>query len=242
MPIRRYADLPRHFPSSPAVVNAKTSSLHARRCLILGFLIRFIVVFGLLIFPWPVWNELYGQGFRAVGNAVFAQDNEECVLYLERHRQTKGYSAVDTRIVIANRHLVESNGKGPAALLALNTRSVGWLPTALTAALIVATPVPWRRRCWALLWGVLLIHAFLLFSVAVYIWNESTTVSLVTLLPFWKEIADGLEYTLVTQMGISFSIPVLIWITVLFRRQDVKTFVLKPAREDAKHISNEEKC
>ncbi|HEV3063698.1 MAG TPA: hypothetical protein VGX93_00095 [Chthoniobacterales bacterium] len=42
----------------------------------------------------------------------------------------------------------------------------------------------------------------------------------------WKEIADALEYTLVMQMGISFSIPVLVWIAVLFRRQDVKTFAL----------------
>jgi len=141
------------------------------------------------------------QGFRAVGNAVFARDNEKCVLYFEGHRQTQGLSAVDTRIIIGNRHLVDNNGKGPAAFLMLNSRSVGWLPTALTVALIVATPVPWRRRCWALLWGVLLINAFVLFSVAVYIWNESTTVSLLTLSPFWKEIADALEYTLVTQMG-----------------------------------------
>jgi hypothetical protein len=201
------------------------------RSLILGFLIRFVVVFGLLIFPSPTWNKLYGRGFRAVGNAVFARDDEKCVLYFEGHRQSQGFSAVDTRIMIGNRHLVDSNGKGLGALLVLNTRSVGWLPTALTVALIVATPVPWRRRCWALLWGMLLIHSFVLFSVAVYIWNESTTVSLVTLSPFWKEIADALEYTLVTQMGISFSIPVLIWIAVLFRRQDVKTFVLtQPSR------------
>jgi hypothetical protein len=202
------------------------------RSLILGFLIRFVVVFGLLIFPSPTWNKLYGRGFRAVGNAVFARDDEKCVLYFEGHRQSQGFSAVDTRIMIGNRHLVDSNGKGLGALLVLNTRSVGWLPTALTAALIVATPVPWRRRCWALLWGMLLIHSFVLFSVAAYIWNESTTVSLVTLSPFWKEIADALEYTLVTQMGISFSIPVLIWIAVLFRRQDVKTFVLTQPRED----------
>ena len=123
---------------------------------ILGFLIRFVVVFGLLIFPSPAWNELYGKGFRAVGNAVFARDDEKCVLYFEGHRQTQGFSAVDTRINIGNRHLVDNNGKGPAAFLVLNTRSVGWLPTALTVALIVATPVPWWRRCWALLWGVLL--------------------------------------------------------------------------------------
>jgi hypothetical protein len=31
---------------------------------------------------------------------------------------------------------------------------------ALTIALIMATPVQWRRRSWALLWGMLLINAF----------------------------------------------------------------------------------
>jgi hypothetical protein len=127
-----------------------------------------------------------------------------------------------TRIIIGNPRLADSHGKGPVALLELNTRSVGWLPTALTIALIVATPVRWRRRSWALLWGMLLIKLFILSSVAVYIWNESTTVSLVTLSPVAKQIADGLEYTLISQLGISFSIPVLVWIAVLFRGQDFR--------------------
>jgi hypothetical protein len=97
---------------------------------------------------------------------------------------------------------------------------------ALTIALIMATPVQWRRRSWALLWGMLLIMLFILFSVAVFIWNESTTVSLVTLSPVWKQIADALEYTLISQLGISFSLPVLIWIAVLFRRQDFGRFAV----------------
>jgi hypothetical protein len=196
------------------------------RRLILGFLIWFVLIFGLLILPWPGWNEIYGYGFRAVGNAVFARDGEKRVLYFEAHRQTRGLSAIDTRITIGNRDLVDSSGKGLAAMLGLDTRSIGWLPTALTIALIVATPIPWQRRAWSLMLGLLLIHAFILFSVAIYIWNESTAVSLVTLSPFWKQIADALEYTLVTQMGISFTVPVLIWIAVLFRREDVKNFVL----------------
>jgi hypothetical protein len=193
------------------------------RRLILGFLIRFVVVFGFLILPWPGWNEFYGQGFRALGNAVFAREDERWILHFEAHRQTRGFSATDTRITVGNRHLVDSSSKGVITFLELNTRSVGWLPTALTIALIVATPVTWRRRWWALLWGVLLIQAFILFSVAVYIWNESTTVSLVTVSPLWKQIADALEYTLVFQMGASFSIPVLVWIAVLFRRRDFGT-------------------
>ena len=223
---RRSASLPNDLvgPKHPVGPRTSTSSVEpftlALWRLILGFLIRFVIVFGLLILPWPGWNEFYGQGFRALGNAVFGREDEKCILYFEAHRQTRGFSAVDTRITIGNRQLVDSNGKGPVTLLELNTRSVGWLPTALTIALIVATPVPWRRRWRALVWGVLLIHAFILFSVAVYIWNESATVSLVTLSPLWKQIADALEYTLVVQMGASFSIPVLIWVAVLFRQGD----------------------
>jgi hypothetical protein len=191
------------------------------RSLIIRFLLRFVLIYGLLLLPWPGWNKLYGHAFRAIGNAVFAGDGGKRVLYFEAHEQRQGFSTVDTRITIGNRDLVDSTGKGLAALLALDTRSIGWVPTALTVALIAATPTPWRRRVWSLLCGFLLINAFILFSVAVYIWNESTTVSLVILSPFWKQIGDGLEYTLITQMGISFTIPVLIWIAVIFRRENL---------------------
>ncbi len=194
------------------------------RRLIPGFLVRFVLVFGLLIVPWPGWSEFYAEGFRAAGNAVFARADKGYLLHFQSNQPTQRSSAVDTQIIIGNRRLADSSGKGPAALLDLNTRSVGWLPTALTIALIMATPVQWRRRSWALLWGMLLINLFILFSVAVFIWNESTTVSLVTLSPVWKQIADALEYTLISQLGISFSLPVLIWVAVLFRRQDFGRF------------------
>ena len=102
-----------------------------------------------------------------------------------------------------------SRFKGPAALLVLNTRSVGWLPTALTncgdagplaAALLgIAMGRAFDPRLCPILRGRLYLERI-------------DHVSLVTLSPFWKEIADALEYTVVTQMGISFSIPVLIWI------------------------------
>jgi hypothetical protein len=71
---------------------------------------------------------------------------------------------------------------------------------------------------------MLLVHAFILFSIQAWIWNESPDLSLSNLSPFWKEVADNLEYTLITQMGISFSMPVLIWIVATFRERDLKHF------------------
>ncbi len=192
------------------------------RKLILGFLLRFGLIYGLLIAPWPGWSELYSEGFRAVGNAVFGSSEGQRLLYFEAHRETRGLASLDTRIVRGNRALADSTGKGTGQMLGIDPRSIGWTPTALTIAFIAATPIPSRRKVGALIWGLLWIHAFILFSVWVYIWNSSTEVSLVTLSPFWKEFADNLQYTLITQMGVSFSVPVLIWILVCFRREDRK--------------------
>jgi hypothetical protein len=91
----------------------------------------------------------------------------------------------------------------------------------------VATPVSSARRAWALLWGLLAIHAVILFSIQVYIWNQSDTPSgldLIALSPFWKAIVNGLEETLVTQLGASFVVPVLIWILATLRVEDLRTF------------------
>jgi len=190
------------------------------RRLIAGFLWRFALAYGLLIAPWPGFNAAYGRYFRSLGQRVFAHESGPRELRFEavpaelRHR-------LDTRIVVANRAQFDRNGAGPAKFLELDTRGVGWVPTALTLALILATPIPWPRRSMAVLWGVVAVHGFVLFSVAVYIWNRSTDLSLVTLSPFWKQAADGLEETLITQLGPSFVVPVLIWILVTIRREDV---------------------
>lgn len=191
---------------------------------IIGFLCRFALIYGLLILPWPGWNELYGDYFRALGQMAFSRDGEKRIVLFEPHELQHGFSSLNTRMTLGNRDLTDSSGNGRAVMIDLDTRSIGWVPTALTVALILATPVPWRRRGWALLWGLLLIHGFILFSLQTWIWNESPGLSLTTLSPFWKEIVDDLEYTLVTQLGASFSVPVLIWIVVTYRREDRHLF------------------
>ncbi|HTQ31261.1 MAG TPA: hypothetical protein VMI53_08625 [Opitutaceae bacterium] len=184
-----------------------------------GFLGRFALVYGLLIFPWPGWNGFYGRGFRALGRTVFAENSGRRILRFEPAPDT--LRPLDTAIALANREQLDALGSGPVRTLGLDTRGVGWVPTALLLALILATPVSWRRRGRALIWGLICLYVFILFSVGIYIWNESAQLSLVGFSPFWKAIADGLEETLITQMGASFVAPVLIWILVTFRREDI---------------------
>jgi hypothetical protein len=186
---------------------------------IVVFLCSFVLVYGLLILPWPGWNRGYSRYLQALGRTVFVGNGDRRILRFSSGTGLPG--SLDTRITLANRDLLDHTGSGSARILQLDARGIGWVPTALLVALILATPIPWRRRGWALFWGLLSVHVFILFSLGIYIWDESTELSLVALTPFWKTVADGLEETLITQLGASFVVPALIWILVTFSRQDL---------------------
>ena len=193
---------------------------------VIGFIVRFILIYGLLIAPWPDLNQTYGSYFRALGTAFFSSDSGPRVLRFAEQNSVpeaaRKTPPLATRVTLANRNLADSQGNGPAQLIDLDTRSIGWVPTALTTALILASPVPWKRRLWALLAGWVLVQLFLLFSLQSWIWDASPAVSLETLSPFWQSRADDLEYVLITQLGASFSVPLVIWVVVTFRRRDLE--------------------
>ena len=174
---------------------------------------RFTFAYGLLIAPWPGFSLAYARCFRALGQIVFASETECRLLRFEPVPQNLHHT-LDTRIVLINRNQLDRNGCGPVMYLELSTRSLGWTPTALVVALVLATPGSLKRRGWSLLAAVLAIHGFILFSVAIYIWNSSLGLSLVALGPLSRQIMAGLDETLVAQMGASFVAPVVIWMAI----------------------------
>ena len=153
------------------------------RKIIVGFLWKFALVYGLLIVPWPGLNAVYGRVFRSVGNLVFSRETGRRLLRFEEV-PAASRRLLDSRILLANREAVGENGNIPAKYLELDTRAVGWIPTAMVIALVLATPISWNRRSRTLLFGLLAIHAFILFAVTVYIWNNSPDLGLLTLSPW----------------------------------------------------------
>lgn len=185
---------------------------------VFGFLLRFAVVFGVLIAPWPGWDPAYAAYFQSFGRMIFGGSDGPRVVEFAPNKG--GSPQLDTVVTIENRDRLDSRGQVPARQMELDSRSLGWVPTALTVALVAATPIPWRRRLVALASGLVLIHLFIFFTLEAGIWNNSADLSLTTLSGFWRSAAAELEYVLVTQIGASFSVPVVIWILVTFRRQD----------------------
>ena len=147
---------------------------------IIGPLLLFVLIFGLLVFPWPGWNALYGSYFRTLGEAAFSRPDDQRVVLFEPHSVQHGFSTLEYAHDVGQPHAGRQQRPWARQTNHIgHARSIGWTPpTALTIALILATPIPWRQRAWALLWGLLLIHAFILFSLQVWIWDESSALSL----------------------------------------------------------------
>jgi hypothetical protein len=186
------------------------------------FLCRALIIYALLAFPWPGLNKAYGNYFRALCRLVFTADDGHRELSFETPGDNSRRSN-DTRVAIVNKQLMHPDGSGPVRNLDVN---FGWLSTALLLALILATPVSWPRRRWALLWGLLAIHAFLLLLLKLCIFDESTEISLVNLSPFWKAATSACRDALASQTNLA--VPILIWILVTFRREDRLTLPISP--------------
>ncbi|MCK9588087.1 MAG: hypothetical protein WC076_07265 [Terrimicrobiaceae bacterium] len=174
----------------------------------------FVLTYGLLIAPWPNWNDFCSGYYRAMCNATLTHLPGDMILRFEK-TTVRLRPNLSTSISIGNERKIDRQGRYPATVLQSDTRALAWTPTALLVALILATPLTWKRKLWALALGLLVIHAYILLITALWIINRSTEVALVTLTGWQKDFAEALEYTFVEQLGISFVIPVLLWFLVM---------------------------
>jgi len=182
------------------------------------FLLTFAVIFALLMLPWLRLAEGYTAIFRAVGTWCFtSQEGRREVTFVES--PDRATHTTYARIEIANRDLLKPDGSGPIRHLDMDVRRSGWQPTALLLALVLASPVRWKRRISALCWGCLLLQLVAMAFLAFAIWNESSEIGLVTLSPFWKSLASEWQYNFITLFSIV--APVVVWLLLTFRDGDM---------------------
>ncbi|MFH1746416.1 MAG: hypothetical protein ABIG44_05155 [Planctomycetota bacterium] len=181
---------------------------------LLKFLVRLILLYTLLVIPWPGLMSAYAAAYRMVNQVLFHSFGSYGTVALRP--AAEGQKLGDTEAVMTTRRPRMST------TLPLSSRHKGYLPTISLIALVLATPIPWRRRGWALLWGLLLINAFVALRTALAILNAfvndgpaSQTTSL-----FARELCRGLTVALAETPASYFIGSILIWIVVTFRRGD----------------------
>jgi len=168
--------------------------------------------------PWRGITDDYVDTAQQGIAAIFGADDARHTITVERRTDDPDHP-YGSRIVIVNQALMNPDGSGPVRNVDFDTRVT--CPATLLIALVVATPVSWRRRGWALLLGMPISCALGLLFLGFSIWDESSEISLVTFSPVTKEIVHLARNVLTTQLGIS--APILLWILLTFRREDFRT-------------------
>ena len=179
--------------------------------LIAGFIVRFLLLYALLMVPWPGLGAAYRAGFVSAGDWMVASFRARGRVRLKAEDGEKGGATL---------YVPRAEGM---MRVKIHTRRFGYLPTAALTSLILATPISWRRRGRALFWGLLLVNAWNALRLPLVVIYGRTRA--------WSELASG-ELTLWQQatlaviestvgQGVSYIVPILIWIAVTMRRADL---------------------
>ncbi|UCF33107.1 MAG: hypothetical protein JSV78_12315 [Phycisphaerales bacterium] len=189
---------------------------------IAGFFVTFLVVYALLAIPWPPVRSGYRAFYCWLGNLTFGSLGETGSVRFapwgERHQ------AYDVKLVLSN-----ARSPGDLGEMHNNSINIGYYPTVIIVALVVATPVSWRwRRLRALLWCLLWVHVFVLFRMAIPIIRELSKPTVLQVFhpgPVALRILLQADIAFVKAPASFFVMPIVIWILVTFRRGDLQSFL-----------------
>lgn len=191
-----------------------------------GFGLRAALLYGLLIAPWPGLIESYGSFYRAVVQIAIAPADPERSILVRRYRPNQPLTAtvMDTEVL---HRLPERKRWRPGLVRSIrSSRSTGYMPTALVVALILATPVSWRRRASALGIGVLLVTIFVATMPAFQIYADFEPERrhfLIGQLPWlkapWRAFLRALTRCSLSMVPY-YLVPTLLWLLLVFKPQD----------------------
>lgn len=173
---------------------------------------------------WPATGVIYSKIYWATGKFLFDYFKHFGIAEFSR-------SADGSEIYITayNRQSMNNRGNMSEGKSVRKIRYGDYMYMAFLAALITATPVPFKRRGWGLVWGLFLMQATAVGKLAIAMIAllgllGSEEVSVVILSPFWSSVVVVSYYVFVNNPTTSFVIAFFIWILVTFRRSDWERF------------------
>jgi hypothetical protein len=185
---------------------------------LLRFAATFLLAYAAGIAAWPLLERAYAALFRTSGETLLAPFVPRGTVVF-RPRAADEPGGADTEVVVKKR------GNPKEVQVNFGSRKTGYLPAVFLIALIVASPVPRRRRVVALLWGLLAVHVLVAARVGGLLFAT------------WRDPAAGgtvittIQNALARRVWASGEIGVvLIWILTTFRIADWQSLLPAAAR------------
>ncbi|MFQ5592196.1 MAG: hypothetical protein ACE5HE_13620 [Phycisphaerae bacterium] len=185
-----------------------------------GFFVRALAYYLAFLAVWPVIGNWYADTYRSTGTMVFRNFPPHGTVFI---------APLDKPTKLLDSELRLGNDKTMAIRKqSFSARYHGYAPTRLMLSLILASPVPWERRIWAVIFGLLLIHVWIMFELALMVFDGYTGDHAAAMYTFSPGVMKGVAFVarVATETIVPrYVIPGVMWIVVTFRRGDWDRFV-----------------
>ncbi len=183
---------------------------------ITAFAVKFLVIYAVLGASWPVCGHAYAFFLRESGEVLLGAFGAHKNVRMRAAAPPDGIN--DTVLLIGVR------GPEHGIKITISSWLIGFQPTSLLLALVVATPVSARRRSRALFAGLLIVHTFVLARLVTFV------IPMPIVLPdtLWAKALRWSIFDFIHGHGVSCVVPVLIWLAVTMRQEDIRRLVASP--------------
>ena len=182
------------------------------------FLAIFLVAYVLMMLPQTGIGRKYADFYCAVGNKLFHNFGDGGFVLLKREKAVQ-----DINIFISNTSKIK-DGKLEGRNFHQDSGLVGFFYTALLIALILATPLGWKRKIIALIIGFILITAFAMLKLYItlyYYFSISPWLGLFQEEATKESINFWTNY-IARQMTAGYTLVVIIWLAVSIGKKEWK--------------------
>lgn len=181
----------------------------------------FLLFYTLLMIPWPGLKDAYATFYRNTASFLFESFGTPniAVRFSPLDRQY-----FDIKVSFFDLKKKDAHGKAvPFKEVGITSRYSSYMFAAFLAALILATPVSWKRRAWALVLGFILMHIyFLAIKTSIFLLNilANSPQSPMVFNESLKKFAFFAKAAFMENLVFGFMISIFIWALVLFRKKD----------------------
>ncbi len=183
-----------------------------------------LALFALLDLAWrglPFVQDGYAAMYRTTGNLFFSRIGAN--RFVTFRAKPRDAETLDTETEFG-KLAPPTSIPGPES----SSLRQGYLSVAALAAMILATPVPRRRRLIALPVGLVIIQAYVAFRLGLMVLHwfaQPTPVRCFELSAFWHEALALLRRAIWDSPAGALFMPPLIWALVCIRRNDLRAFI-----------------
>lgn len=185
-----------------------------------AFFLKALVYYLAFLGAWMIIGDWYADAYRLTATGLFRR--------FPPHGTVLITAAANPTRLLDSEYQLKNNKTRVKLTQTFSARYHGYAPVRLMLSLILASPFPWSRRIWAVIWGLLLIHAWIVFELALMIFDGYTGDHGAAMYSFGPRINESIEF--ITHVAADtivprYVVPCLAWILVTFRRGDWDNFV-----------------